>query len=171
MCDYSLMGVPNRLAREGEDLVVHTFPTGSQGLTPDTSGASNTAEGRLKGLQFILEKLFGKLEEEEKVAVCIPPGARLLLRDIPEEVRNSLHVGAAEEVVFTQLTATPNEYRDAVRFTDGRELLVQRLHIGQRVRVLQLSITDEPMQQVSQEAEFFNMRTMRIDLIASRLVR
>ena len=32
MCDYSLMAVPNRLAREGEELVVHRFPTGSLGL-------------------------------------------------------------------------------------------------------------------------------------------
>jgi hypothetical protein len=29
MCDYSLMAVPNRLAREGENLVVHRFPTSS----------------------------------------------------------------------------------------------------------------------------------------------
>jgi hypothetical protein len=32
MCDYSLAGVPNRLAVEGEQLVVHRFPTGSVGL-------------------------------------------------------------------------------------------------------------------------------------------
>ena len=33
MCDYSLAGVPNRLAMEGEELVVHRFPTGAPGLT------------------------------------------------------------------------------------------------------------------------------------------
>ena len=32
MCDYSLMAVPNRLAEDGEDLVVYRFPTGSLGL-------------------------------------------------------------------------------------------------------------------------------------------
>ncbi len=32
MCDYSLMAVPNRLAQEGEELVMHRFPTGSLGL-------------------------------------------------------------------------------------------------------------------------------------------
>jgi len=26
MCDYSLAGIPNRLAVEGEQLVVHRFP-------------------------------------------------------------------------------------------------------------------------------------------------
>ncbi len=28
MCDYSLMSIPNRLASEGEELVVHWFETG-----------------------------------------------------------------------------------------------------------------------------------------------
>ena len=32
MCDYSLTGIPNRLAVEGEELVVHRFRTGSLGL-------------------------------------------------------------------------------------------------------------------------------------------
>ena len=32
MCDYSLMAVPNRLAKEGEELVSHRFPTGSVGF-------------------------------------------------------------------------------------------------------------------------------------------
>jgi hypothetical protein len=40
MCDYSLAGVPNRLAVEGEELVVHRFPTGALGLaSPDRSPA------------------------------------------------------------------------------------------------------------------------------------
>ena len=32
MCDYSLQGLPNRLAGEGEQLVTHRFPTQSIGL-------------------------------------------------------------------------------------------------------------------------------------------
>ena len=32
MCDYSLGGLPNRLAVEGEELIVHRFPTQSIGL-------------------------------------------------------------------------------------------------------------------------------------------
>jgi len=36
MCDYSLHGLDNRLAEEGEVLIVHRFYTGSKGLTsPD----------------------------------------------------------------------------------------------------------------------------------------
>ena len=33
MCDYSLANVPNRLAVEGEQLVLHRFSGGSIGLT------------------------------------------------------------------------------------------------------------------------------------------
>jgi hypothetical protein len=32
MCDYSLAGIPNRLAAEGEQLMVFRFPTGARGL-------------------------------------------------------------------------------------------------------------------------------------------
>ena len=134
MCDYSLMGIPNRLAREGEDLVVYEFRTGSRGLTPGNSVTNADTQMRFG----VVKRLFGNLEPE-RVAVCIPPGARLLLSDIAEDVQNSFAVGASEEATFTQLTATANTYRDAVRFTNGREILLQRLNKGQRVRVLQLS--------------------------------
>jgi hypothetical protein len=101
-----------------------------------------------------VKRLFGP-PEPEKVAVCIPPGARLLLGDIPEDVQKSFGVGGSEEVTFTQLTATPNRYRDAVRFKNGREILLQRLNQGQRVRVLQLSLVEEPVQLVSKTAKVF----------------
>ena len=37
MCDYSLMMVPNRLAIEGEELVAHSFQSGTTGFvsSPD----------------------------------------------------------------------------------------------------------------------------------------
>jgi hypothetical protein len=33
MCDYSLQGLPNRLAAEGEELAAHRFLTGTIGFT------------------------------------------------------------------------------------------------------------------------------------------
>jgi len=150
MCDYSLMGVPNRLAREAEDLVVYEFRTGSRGLTPCTSMTNADTQTRYG----LVKRLFGNLEPE-RVAVCIPPGARLLLSDIPEDMQKSCAVGPREEVTFTQLTATPNRYRDAVRFANGREILLQRLNEGQRVRVLQLSLVEESVQSVWKAAEVF----------------
>jgi hypothetical protein len=155
MCDYSLMGIPNRLACEGEDLVVYEFRTGSRGLTPCTSVKnSDTAQSGCESFRSLAKRLFGKLEPEpEKVAVCIPPGARLLLCDIPEDVQKALAVRPSEKVTFTQLTATPHSYRDAVRFKNGREILIQRLNDGQRVRVLLLSLTEEPVPSLWKSAE------------------
>jgi hypothetical protein len=157
MCDYSLMGVPNRLAREGEDLVVYEFPTGTRGLTKGTSVTNtDTAQPECKSFRSFAKWLFGQLESKPKrVAVCIPPGARLLLSDIQENMQHSLAVGATEEVTFTQLTARPYRYRDALRFTNGREILLQQLKEGQRVRVLQLSLVEESVQSVWKTADVF----------------
>jgi hypothetical protein len=141
MCDYSLMGVPNRLANEGEDLVVHRFRTGSIGLISD----HDLVEATTAGLWATLKGLFRRSESTQATAVCIAPGARLLLRDIPEEMQRSMKIGGSEEVVFTQLSAEVNTYRDAVRFGNGGEVLLQRLREGQRVKVLRLSLSPEPV--------------------------
>ena len=84
-------------------------------------------------------------------AVCIPPGARLRLNDIPARLQQELGVKAEEEVVFTQTSASVNTYRDAIRFTNGRELNLQELREGQRVRVVSLALA-EPMPVRDEEA-------------------
>src|SRR5688572_20484504 len=98
MCDYSLHGIQNRLAVEGERLLVHRFRTGSIGLAAQADLPQNTPE---QG--FWRRCMVGRPQELE-CAVCIPPGARLLLRDIPERIQREIGVNAEEEVVFTQLT-------------------------------------------------------------------
>ena len=123
MCDYSLAGVPNRLAVEGEHLVACRFSTGSMGLT--------SGDGPLWEWWF-----------KQTPAVCVPPGAHLLLGDIPKNLQRQLDVQATEEVTFVQLSAEAYEYRDAVRFRNGREVLLQRLRHGQRVEILSLCSDD-----------------------------
>jgi hypothetical protein len=125
MCDYSLAGMSNRLAVAGEQLVVHRFPTGSLGLV--------SSRRRLREILF----------PSSAVAVCIPPGARLLLQDIPEQLRRQLAVCSAEEVTFTQRSAEAHVHRDCVRFRNGKELLLQQLRCAQRVTVLSLG-SEEP---------------------------
>ena len=129
MCDYSLAGVRNRLAVEGEQLVVRRFSTGALGLASPTT--------RWAWLGFVNE-----------CAVCVPPGARFLLRDIPQDLRRQFGVRATEEVTFVQLSAEAYQYRDAVRFRNGREVLLQWLRCGQHVDVLSLCSDD------SQEEEY-----------------
>lgn len=145
MCDYSLMAVPNRLAQQGEDLVAHRFPTGSLGLAspPDLKRVLEPAPVARRTLWCAVKEFFNPLRSEPVPAVCIPPGARLQLQDIPVRQQHDLGVGAVEEVVFTQLSAAVNSYRDAVRFSNGRQVRLQELREGQRVRVIDLSMAEE----------------------------
>ena len=124
MCDYSLAGISNRLAVESEELVIHRFHTGSIGLAPPCTSVSRWWSAR------------------QTPAICVPPGARLILVDVPERLQHDLKVGPIEEVTFVQLSATPYQFRDAVRFTNGREIRLQELSEGMRVRVLKMSLPE-----------------------------
>jgi hypothetical protein len=134
MCDYSLHGINNRLAIDGEQLAVHRFRTGSIGMA-----AAADIQQEKAGPKRPWHWLFGRQQRIADCAVCIPPGAKLTLRDIPLRIQRELRVRATEDVVFTQLTAETNTYRDAVRFSNGSELLLQRLDPGQRVTVVTVS--------------------------------
>ncbi|HEY1240316.1 MAG TPA: hypothetical protein VGF16_07145 [Bryobacteraceae bacterium] len=145
MCDYSLMAVPNRLAREGEDLVAHRFPTGSLGLASpaDLRHATEPPLPARKSVWRRIAEFFDPPRTEPVPAVCIPPGARLELHDISARMQQDVGVTAVEEVTFTQISASVNSYRDAVRFHNGREVRLQELREGQRVKVLDLSFADQ----------------------------
>src|SRR5438270_9034558 len=84
MCDYSLMAVPNRLAREGEELVAHRFPTGSLGLAApdDLKKLAGPAAPARRTWWNAVKEFLNPPKMEPVPAVCIPPGARLELRDI-----------------------------------------------------------------------------------------
>ena len=133
MCDYSLQTVPNRLAREGEDLVTHRFDSGSIGLASPVDLLLDRESKRT--FWAALKAFFGWADTPPVPAVCIPPGTALLLKDIPKRLQRELGVTAAEIVVSTHCETAP-AHRDSVRFRNGGEILLQRLATGQRVRVL-----------------------------------
>ena len=161
MCDYSLMVIPNRLAEEGEELVTHRFWTGSLGFASplDLCKAALPLGRRLVFWSRPHENpfyppetngiMYFKLRKTNTRAICIPPGTRLILQDIPQSLQRDLEVGPTEEVTFTQFTAAANTFRNAVRFRNGREVLLQELREGQRVNVLSLSSGQafEPVQE------------------------
>src|ERR1051326_1964687 len=109
MWGYSLAGFPNRLAVEGEQLVVHRFMTEAIGLASSCPA--------LKQLIF----------PSSTPAVCIPPGARIPLHDIPRHSQHRLAVCEVERVLFIQKSAEAITYPAAVRFANGKELLLQFL--------------------------------------------
>jgi hypothetical protein len=145
MCDYSLMGVPNRLAREAEELVVHRFPTGTLGLasSADLNPSSDPKPVQARAFWTTLREFFSPPEALSPPAVCIPPGAILMLHDIPTKMQSKLGSGPDERVTFTQITAAANHYRDAVRFEGGREIPLQDLSVGQRAEVIDLTLAQD----------------------------
>lgn len=151
MCDYSLMAVPNRLAAEQEILVVHRFPTGSLGLTSPAELERVAAPRQKKGFWAAVRHFLAPHQGPQVCAVCIPPGARLLLSGIPPRLQAELGVGPEEEVTFTQITANACSYRDSVRFAHGRVLRLQELREGQQVKVLDLAGADGGYEPASEE--------------------
>jgi len=147
MCDYSLMEFPNRLAVEGEVLVVHRFRSGSLGLaSPGDMELSRAKSAQKKGFWERFKDLLFVPEPAQACAVCIPPGARLVLHDVPVSLQKQLCIGPDEEVTFLQTSAAENRHRDAVRFRGGHVLRLQELTVGQRVEVMDLgnSAEEEP---------------------------
>jgi hypothetical protein len=150
MCDYSLHAFPNRLAVEGEDLVVHRFGGGSLGLASaaDVCSAAKPQAFARRGSAWSWRNiqswfLANTRPARPTAAVCIPPGATLVLRDIPRGLQRELGVGESEEVTFVETTANVNVYRDAVRFKNQTQVLLQALQEGQRVRVVSLDLAEE----------------------------
>jgi hypothetical protein len=101
MCDYSLEAYQSRPAAIGEKLTLERFPSGSMGFA---SGKSCDT------------------------AVCVPADAQLRLEGIGEAVQKEHAVGPIEDVVMTRLEG--GAYKDAVRFANGKEVLLQRLDCG-----------------------------------------
>jgi hypothetical protein len=154
MCDYSLHTFPNRLAADGEDLIVHRFAAGSLGLaSPSDLGPVISATNSAKFWSWSAIKEWfhaqsPRWEARNRIpAVCVPPGARLIVRDIPKSLQRDLGVGETEEVEFVEITADINAYRDALRFHNFRQILLQELREGQRVRVVSTSLAElEPVE-------------------------
>jgi len=143
MCDYSLYAEPNRLVREAEQLMVYKFPTGSLGLAsvPDVQRYEMELQQapKLTLWQRFMCCLQLDSAESKIPAVCVPPGAHLILKAIPHPMRQRYGLEREEGVVFTQISADVNSYRDAVRFSNGVQIRLQELQEGQLVEVLSLA--------------------------------
>lgn len=116
--------------------------------SPSDLETRSPAPARPTGLWAKLRSLFNTQGQDSVQAVCIPPGARLAVEDIPASLQRSLGIGPVELVTFKQLAApsssfgqfgTTESHRDALRFRNGREVRLQDLPEGQRVWVMCLS--------------------------------
>ena len=132
--------MPNRLAEDGEGLVVHRFLTGSKGLTSPEylkPTEKRSEQPKPKGLMAIFTR---KCAAPSSVCVvCIPDGARLMLGGISPALQHAHGFSATEAVIFRQLSLDAATYRDAVEFRNGVKVRLQDLEEGQSVEVLALS--------------------------------
>jgi len=140
MCDYSLQGLPNRLAEEGEQLVTYRFRTGSIGMASIAQVAERqrprpAGERRSWWVAF-KAWMAGSNDQDDMCAVCIPPETRLLMSRTPERMRRGASLNALEVVTFVQLSAEAYQFRDAIRTSGGKELLLQSIPEGVMFQVL-----------------------------------
>ena len=124
MCDYSLSGVPNRQAIEGERLVTYRFPNGVKGFVSQPELSEFVARHANFWSRFC-----AWFRSETPCAVCLSPGAKLVLRDVPDAVAIERSGDGDQLVEFTQ-GGSQYEYRDGVRFHNGATLLLQQLPPG-----------------------------------------
>jgi len=136
MCDYSLSGLPNRLAVEGERLVAYRFPNGVKGFVSQPELAAFTCSH-----PTFWNRMCAWFRNETPCAVCVPPGATLLLRDLPAWLRPGFRGDGDEKVTFVQ--GESREFRDGIRFRWGPTVLIQQLPSGQTADVLSLSHVQE----------------------------
>jgi hypothetical protein len=149
MCDYSLLSFPNRLAIEGERLTSYRFPSHSLGLASPAdlkpaagslrkAGFHGSRWSQLKDWLFSPEPCVKK----EVAAICIPPGSRLRVIGIPEQMQRRFDVGPVEDVTFFERSASAYEYRDTILFANGRCALFQDLHEGLCFEVVSLGMIE-----------------------------
>jgi hypothetical protein len=135
MCDYSLYEFPNRLARQGEELVTYRFPSGSLGLA--SPAELENAQSKSFGTGF-----WGTARSSV-CAICVPPGARLVLKDISPEMQRDLGLCPEEGGKFIETSIDVLRHRDAIRLANGLVIPLQHLREGQRIEVLSLAPADE----------------------------
>ncbi len=148
MCDYSLHGLENRLAKEAEVLMVHRFFSGSKGLISLDNPKPVVPQ---TGFRNTVRRIFGWKPYPQPVAVCIPDGACLLMTDIPWGFCQEHKLDSEEDVMFRQMSANDYEYRDAVEFKSGLKVRLQELETGQKLTVLSLSGEETEMEYLNSE--------------------
>ena len=107
MCDYSLESYRSRPAQVGDQCETSRFPSGSIGLM--VPGDCHTA-------------------------VCLMANTKLRIEGVSEDLQRTYGVDAAEDATF--IRRDRGSYRDAIRFANGAEVLLQQLGVGVKIRVV-----------------------------------
>jgi hypothetical protein len=128
--NISLQRVAERLACEGEILVTYRFRTGSVGLASPVGMDGARGVGHQSWWSAWKRKMSRFLRSDDTAAVRVSPGKRLRVNSVPDDIRQEFDVGVTENVNFVQLNAEVCRDRDAIRFGNGRHILLQRFGEG-----------------------------------------
>jgi hypothetical protein len=155
MRDISLQRVPQRLAVEGEILVSYRFRTGSVGLASPgeiagSKGVWQGIGGRRSWWSRWKRRISLLLRPDKTAAIRVSPTARLRVNSVPDEIQREFGVTPIENVNFVELSAEGCRLRDAIRFRNGRHVLLQRFGEGVWFEVLADGSND---QQPNEEPE------------------
>jgi hypothetical protein len=142
MCDYSLLALPNRLARERDHLVVHRFSTGTLGLIADVPEPFRPHPPAARSWWWRVTQWLRESDEVVPCVVCTARGA-IEVAGHSRRCSRDIRIAATEDVTCTQIGAGQRSHRDAIRFANGREMLLQQLTPGQRVDVISLTLAED----------------------------
>ncbi len=142
MCDYSLYAVPNRLAEDGETVVLHKFGTGTIGFASvmDVPPKQIAKATGWKGFCVGFKSLFTPRSCPVVPAVCMPPGTRLMITEMPSESSRRLWLRPGDSAIVTEITSQSYSYRDALILPNGRCVLLQELPEGMKAMVVSTGV-------------------------------
>ncbi|HEY1760518.1 MAG TPA: hypothetical protein VGG72_34405 [Bryobacteraceae bacterium] len=117
--------------------MIHRFPTGSMGLASCADLCEVAREKQKRTLWQALKEAFELWPSIEMVpAVCVPPGAHLVWKTVPPDLRRKWNIEEEQPAVFVQTSADVNRYRDALQLACGKTILLQQLREGVRLQIV-----------------------------------
>jgi hypothetical protein len=152
MCDYSLYAIPNRLAEDGECVVLHRFGTGTIGFASvlDIPPTKIEALSGWAAFRAAMKTLLSPRSCPCVTAVCMPPGTRLMITDMPVAAKRVGRVRLGDTVTVTEITSESYSYRDALILSNGKCVLLQDLPEGLQAVVLSTAseLADMPLEEI-----------------------
>jgi hypothetical protein len=154
MCDYSLYAIPNRLAEDGERVVLHRFGTGTIGFASVLDVPPKLIESgtRWQSLCAGVKAMLLPRNCPGVPAVCMPPGTRLLMNNVPTEVQRLHRMQSGDTAMVTEITSQSYSHRDALVLPNGKCVLLQELPEG--IEAVVLSTALEPFDVTAQFEAF-----------------
>jgi len=136
----------NRLALEGEQLVLYNLATGARDLVSIADvwrhKLALSPPGKSTFWQRITRLFKNAPDGAPPVsAVWVPSGTHLILKSIPTSLQQRYGLGEEEGAIFLRPDTAEGRLRGGLRFNNGALVQLQELRAGQLVEALSLAGT------------------------------